>query len=428
MNVEKIRQLEEIPLPPPLQFPQPQGLPTDSWIGPAAAIDSSYKPSKPKLKKLELALIDIHDGVSRNSKNAMKVNAKQIDRQNVEFEQITNRHIDALQKSAEAAQSSQTWSYLQQLSGVVLAVANIGLGAYAISQDKGSDTAGALLIAAGITALIGVGIDEWMHNGSEPSQGFLPVALPIIFAMASLALSMAASRYSTTMPEVKDLLGALQLGINGIMAAVKPYLEFIKIRAELGLIGVQKDLFLKDESIKNLYQAIETLMREFERITRVINELRALPLTNPYQHEVTMSSALFAPIEKALVRFQGMLARASMNQQDTVERLANKTGNVYDQIWLNTALNGALRVGAAIASAYFTYKNQPGNAKTAEAVGSFGEASFQTHRIGLEKDKELTQMQLSQQASSRSSMTNIEQYANTLEQRADSHKQSARQI
>ena len=269
MNVEKIRQLEEIPVPPPLPFLHPKGLSTDSSMGPATPIDASYKPSKPKLKgPLELQLIQTHNDVTRISKNAMKVNANQIDRHNVEFQKITDRHIDALQQSADAAQSSQSWSHLQQFGGLVLGIANIGTGTYLLSQNNGSDTAGILLIAAGVTALSGVALDKYLHT--DDKQGILPIALPIVLAMLSLALSIITIRYNTNMPEIKDILDLFQMAMGTILAAGKPYLEFVKTSADMKLISVQKDLFLKEESIKNLFEMIQTLMREFERITRVV--------------------------------------------------------------------------------------------------------------------------------------------------------------
>ncbi len=269
MNVEKIRQLEEIPIPPSLQFSHPQGISTDSSIAPAISVSSSHKPFKPKLKgPIELQLIQTHNDVSSISKKTMKLHAMQLDRHNVEYEAITDRHVDALQKSAEAAQSGQSWSHLQQLGGVVLGIANIGLGAYLLSQDTGADTAGQLLIGSGIAALAGAGFD-WYYDQKQDS-GFLPIAVPIVMTMISLGLSIIASQYNTNMPEAKDLLDMMQMAMSAALAAGKPYLQFVSTKAQMGLIGVQKDLFLKEDSIKNLYQMIETLMREFERISRVV--------------------------------------------------------------------------------------------------------------------------------------------------------------
>ncbi|MBS0616453.1 MAG: hypothetical protein JSR58_07885 [Verrucomicrobia bacterium] len=278
LKIEELRLPQEMPIPVSAPYLHPQGLSTDSSIAPASPIAPSFAISKPKLKgPLELQLIETHNDVTRVSKKAMKANAKQIDRHNVEFEEITNRHIEALQKSAQAAQSQQSWSYLQQLGGVILGVANISLGAYLLTQDSGSDTAGKLLIGAGVAALSSAAIDKLLHDPSGEPSGFLPMAAPIFLAMVSLALSMIAARYNTNI-EIKDLLDTLQGGITGLIALSKPYLEYLKTRSDLGLLSVQKDLFLKEESIKNLFQMIETLLKEFDRITRAVKKTTRLTI------------------------------------------------------------------------------------------------------------------------------------------------------
>ncbi len=178
-------------------------------------------------------------------------------------------------------------------------------------------------------------------------------------------------------------------------------------------------------------------------------------------------TTLFRPIEQALVRLQGLLSRASINQQDHVERLAQKTGSIYDKTYYNALLGGlgkglfqVVGAGCAIYAAktklegYQTLPpinkdSTPGEVKIferelakinaiAEKMSGWGRLSeaaaggidsiSNAHRAGCDKDRELTQTQMSQQAATRSSMTNIEQYSNTLEQRVDSQKQSARQV
>lgn len=272
LAVDKIRQLEEILLPPVSPYLHPQGLSTDSSISPSTAAPVSFTLTKPKLKgPLELQLIQTHNEVTGISKRAMKASAKQIDRRNMEFQEITNRHLDALTQSAQASQTEKSWSHLQQLGALVLGVANIGVGTYLFVQDNGSDTAAWLLMSAGIAALTGAALDKWLHDESG-TQSNLSIAAPIILGMVSLALSMAATRYTADIPEVKNLLDTLQTAMSGLLALGKPYLEFIKTRADLKLLGVQKDLFLKEESIKGLFQMIETLLKEFDRITRVIKK------------------------------------------------------------------------------------------------------------------------------------------------------------
>lgn len=172
-------------------------------------------------------------------------------------------------------------------------------------------------------------------------------------------------------------------------------------------------------------------------------------------------SSLLKQVEAALVRFQGILAKASMNQQEAVDRLAQKTAKTYDKIWWNTAIGGCVRggfktggtllklsgsiekssglnnlpTGISAETRNVLVKQIEANAEktlmagaTSDAVADFADTYFQAQRTGQEKVKELTQTEMSQQAAARSAMTNVEQYANTLEQRFDSHKQSARQI
>lgn len=174
-----------------------------------------------------------------------------------------------------------------------------------------------------------------------------------------------------------------------------------------------------------------------------------------------MSSALFAPIEKALVKFQTMLSKVSMSQQDSVERLATKTGTIYDKMRTNALAGGVIRGALQVAGASFNLVGTLSKAsglndipratsdanknllvkqveadadawiaggRACEAVAGIVSPYFDAQRMGYEKNKELTQIQLGQQTSFRSTMTNIEQYSNTLEQRVDSQKQSARQV
>lgn len=149
-----------------------------------------------------------------------------------------------------------------------------------------------------------------------------------------------------------------------------------------------------------------------------------------------MSGSLFAPIEKALVKFQSMLSQASMIQQDQVEITAKKTGSVYDKIWWNTVNSAVSRaavkvVGFTLGAVAIVNKNDflkhgaEGISGVADVVVS---PFFDARRIDHERAKDLLTTQTQSAQSVRSSMANIEQYANTLEQRVDSQKQSARQI
>ncbi|MBS0616454.1 MAG: hypothetical protein JSR58_07890 [Verrucomicrobia bacterium] len=172
-------------------------------------------------------------------------------------------------------------------------------------------------------------------------------------------------------------------------------------------------------------------------------------------------SSLLKQIEAALVRFQGTLARASMNQQDQVDRLADKTARTLDKMWWNTAAAGIVRGGLKIASASAHIvgtaiksehmnnipsgaatdlknfmakeaeaKAEPwaAGAKACDATAEFVDTYFQAQRTGQEKDRELTKNLMDQQAANKSSMYNVEQRANTLEQQFDAHKQSSKQI
>ena len=268
LQIEKIhsRPIEGSYLPPPIFDAHHKGLPTDSSIGPAGKADAPYKPSKPQLKgPLELQLIQAHSNINNTSKKAMKMTALQLNRLNIEMEAVTNRHVDALLKSAEAAQTGQTWSHLQQFGTLVLGLGNIGMGAYLVKN--GSDTGGWMLIGAGVTALTGSALSHWFSSGE---QKWYSIALPITIAALTIALSVAASDYMTTEPEVKDLLELLKGSSTLMLTAGHSYSEYVSTKANLGLISVQKDLHLKDQAVKALFLNTEILMKEFERILRVV--------------------------------------------------------------------------------------------------------------------------------------------------------------
>jgi len=243
-----------------------------------------FELSKPKLKRVELLIMDLETKIKALGKRTMGISLTKIEKENLTLEKLISSQLSADMDLAHSRSQVYLWSVLKNIGSSILAVFHMVFGTYLISTGGGT-AAGSALVASGFLALANMALSEsggwnWiaacLEAENAEKQEMIAIMLPLLITILSVTFSLAGFAEVVQGQNIDELVSLLKDGtqiITSSGALGVAHGQHEALQTQIRSVKIENSMTLSKEHIDLFSRVFEELMREFDRVSSTVKKM-----------------------------------------------------------------------------------------------------------------------------------------------------------